>query len=143
IIQLIILPIGIGVLYRIIFKDRFKFIDNNLSRISMWGIAIVLMVISAFGRDSLIEVGLLMILAGFLHNTLGYLLGYHVARLFKLPEPDRRTIAIEVGMQNAGLASGIAISMNKVATLGVAAVVFGPLMNITGSTLANYWKDKK
>ncbi|MFM1913894.1 MAG: hypothetical protein RIR51_1746, partial [Bacteroidota bacterium] len=39
IIQLIILPIGIGVLYRIIFKDRFKFIDNNLSRISMWGIA--------------------------------------------------------------------------------------------------------
>lgn len=143
IIQLIILPIGIGVLYRIIFKDRFKFIDNNLSKLSMWGIAIVLMIISAFGRDSLIEVGLLMIVAGFLHNSLGYLLGYQIARILKLSEPDRRTIAIEVGMQNAGLASGIAIAMNKVATLGVAAVVFGPLMNITGSTLANYWKDKE
>jgi BASS family bile acid:Na+ symporter len=42
-------------------------------------------------------------------------------------------------MQNAGLASGIAKGMGKIATVGLAAAVFGPLMNITGSILASYW----
>lgn len=143
IIQLIILPIGIGVLYKILTKGKIKIIENNLSVISMWGIAIVLMVISAFGSESLMKVGGLMILAAFIHNVMGYFFGYFAAKFMGLPEADRRTIAIEVGMQNAGLASGISLAMNKVGTLGVAAVVFGPMMNITGSTLANYWKDKK
>ena len=43
-----------------------------------------------------------------MHNLGGYFLGYWSARLLKLPEKDCSTIAIEVGMQNAGLASGIA-----------------------------------
>jgi BASS family bile acid:Na+ symporter len=51
-------------------------------------------------------------------------------------------VAIEVGMQNAGLASGIAKEMGKIATVGLAAAVFGPVMNISGSTLASYWHKK-
>jgi BASS family bile acid:Na+ symporter len=42
-------------------------------------------------------------------------------------------------MQNGGLASGIAKEMGKIATIGLAPAVFGPLMNITGSILASYW----
>jgi BASS family bile acid:Na+ symporter len=57
-------------------------------------------------------------------------------------EKDCRTIAIEVGMQNGGLASGIAKGMGKIATVGLAPAVFGPLMNITGSILASYWHRK-
>jgi BASS family bile acid:Na+ symporter len=45
-------------------------------------------------------------------------------------------------MQNAGLASGIAKEMGKIATIGLAPAVFGPLMNITGSTLASWWHNK-
>jgi bile acid:Na+ symporter, BASS family len=59
-----------------------------------------------------------------------------------LPEQDCRTIAIEVGLQNAGLASGLAMAMGKVGTLGLPAAIFGPIMNINGSALANYWKGK-
>ena len=51
-----------------------------------------------------------------------------------------RTIALEVGMQNGGLASGIALQMGKVATIGLAPAVFGPMMNITGSSLATWWR---
>ncbi len=76
------------------------------------------------------------------HNIFGYLLGYWYARLLKLPEQDARTIALEVGMQNGGLASGIANSLGKIATMGLAPAVFGPLMNITGSVLASYWQKK-
>jgi BASS family bile acid:Na+ symporter len=59
-----------------------------------------------------------------------------------MSERDCRTIAIEVGMQNGGLASGIAKEMGKMATVGLAPAVFGPLMNITGSILASYWHRK-
>jgi len=57
-----------------------------------------------------------------------------------MDETDCRTISIEVGMQNGGLASGIAMEMGKVATVGLAPAVFGPWMNITGSGLANWWR---
>ncbi|MGB5170434.1 MAG: bile acid:sodium symporter family protein, partial [Eudoraea sp.] len=50
--------------------------------------------------------------------------------------------AFEVGMQNAGLASGIALEMGRVATMGLAPAVFGPMMNITGSSLATWWRGK-
>jgi BASS family bile acid:Na+ symporter len=59
-----------------------------------------------------------------------------------MAERDCRTVAIEVGMQNGGLASGIAREMGKIATVGLAAAVFGPLMNITGSLLASWWKNR-
>ena len=59
-----------------------------------------------------------------------------------MPEGDCRTVAIEVGMQNGGLASGIALAMGKMATVGLAPAVFSPLMNITGSLLASWWHNK-
>ncbi|HYG19016.1 MAG TPA: bile acid:sodium symporter family protein, partial [Ohtaekwangia sp.] len=52
-------------------------------------------------------------------------------------------IAIEVGLQNAGLASSLALTMGKLSTVGLAAAVFGPTMNITGSTLALWWRGKR
>jgi BASS family bile acid:Na+ symporter len=67
------------------------------------------------------------------------MLGYGFSRLLGLPERDSRTVALEVGMQNGGLASGIAKEMGKIATVGLAAAVFGPTMNITGSILASFW----
>ena len=78
-----------------------------------------------------------------MHNAAGYLLGYWGCKLLQLPEKDCRTIAFEVGMQNGGLASGIAVQMGQVATLGLAPAIFGPWMNISGSSLALWWKDRK
>ena len=93
-------------------------------------------------RDSLLSIGILLILAAIIHNLLGYLLGYWGCRLLKMKEQDCRTIALEVGMQNGGLASGIALEMGKVSTIGLAPAVFGPWMNISGSSLATWWRDK-
>ena len=49
---------------------------------------------------------------------------------------------LEVGMQNAGLASGIALQMGKVATVGLASAIAAPWMTISGSLLANWWRNK-
>jgi BASS family bile acid:Na+ symporter len=111
--------------------------------VSMFGIAMIIVVITAAGRDSLLTIGPLLVLLVLIHNLAGYLLGYWSGRLFKMEERDCRTIAIEVGMQNGGLASGIAKEMGKIATVGLAAAVFGPLMNISGSILASYWHRKE
>ena len=69
-------------------------------------------------------------------------MGYWSCKLLKLDEKSCRTIALEVGIQNGGLASGIAIKMGKAATVGLGSAVFRPMMNITGSMLASWWKDK-
>jgi bile acid:Na+ symporter, BASS family len=136
------IPITLSLIFRKLFKARKEILDRVLSLISMLGIGIIITIITAAGRDSLLQIGLLLIIACFMHNTLGYFLGYWFSRILKLDEQSCRTIAIEVGMQNGGLASGIALQMGKVATVGLAAAVFGPLMNITGSSLASWWRRK-
>jgi BASS family bile acid:Na+ symporter len=107
--------------------------------VSMFGIGLIIAIITAAGRDSLLDIGIVLIGLVSIHNLAGYTIGYWFGRLFGMDERDSRTIAIEVGMQNGGLASGIAKEMGKIGTVGLAPAVFGPLMNITGSILASYW----
>jgi BASS family bile acid:Na+ symporter len=138
-----LLPLAGGYFFRLWAGGSKEFLDKALAFISMAGIAIIITIITANGRDSLLQMGLLLILACLLHNISGYTLGYFGSRLLGLDERSCRTIALEVGMQNGGLASGIALQMGKVATVGLAPAVFGPLMNITGSSLATWWRGKK
>ena len=142
IIKMVILPIGAGLLFNKLLSGKAKWLDDAMPIVSMFGIAMILTIITAAGRESLLLIGPALILVVLIHNTFGYFLGYWSGRLFKMPERDCRTIAIEVGMQNAGLASGIAKEMGKIATIGLAPAVFGPLMNITGSTLASWWHNR-
>jgi bile acid:Na+ symporter, BASS family len=123
-------------------KGDNKNLEKLLSLISMIGIAVIVTIITASGRESLLEVGALLLVTSLLHNIAGYSLGYGLSWLAGMPEKDRRTIAFEVGMQNGGLASGLALQMGKVATVGLAPAIFGPLMNVTGSVLANFWRGK-
>jgi len=140
--KMIIIPIGAGLIFNKLLSGKSKWLDNTMPYVSMFSIAFIITIITAAGRESLLRIGPLLILVAFIHNSFGYLLGYWGGRLFKMPERDCRTVAIEVGMQNAGLASGIAKELGKIATIGLAAAVFGPLMNITGSALASWWHGR-
>jgi BASS family bile acid:Na+ symporter len=142
IVKMIILPIGAGLLFNKLRGDSGKWLDKAMPLVSMLAIGVIVTIITATGRDSLLEIGGILMLLVLIHNLFGYLLGYWFARLFKMSESDARTISIEVGMQNGGLASGIAYSLGKIATMGLAPAVFGPLMNISGSILASYWHKR-
>ncbi len=131
-----------GLIYHFISKGYPK-IETWMPTVSMAGIVYFTLVSTAEGRDHLLEVGLLLLLAAFLHNTLGYLFGYWGARLLGMNRKDARTIAIEVGTQNGSMGIGIATEMKKLATLGLASIIFAPLMNVTGSILANYWRKRE
>jgi BASS family bile acid:Na+ symporter len=142
IIKIVIIPIAAGLLFNRIAHGKFAWLDKAMPLISMIAIGVIITIITAAGRDSLLNIGLLLILACFIHNISGYGVGYGIAKLLRFDEMSCRTIALEVGMQNSGLASGIALQMGKVATVGLAAAVFGPLMNITGSSLATWWRRR-
>lgn len=142
IIKIVIIPIGAGILFNKYLLKRASWLEKLMPLVSMFGIAFIIVIITAAGRDSLLNIGGMLVLLVLVHNLLGYTFGYWSGRLFKMSERDCRTMAIEVGMQNAGLASGLAKAMGKIATVGLAPAVFGPMMNTTGSLLANYWHRK-
>lgn len=129
----------IGSAYHLLYS-RNKNIDKYVPYLSMFGIVYFTTVTTAAGRDNLLHVGLLLFLASVIHNGAGYFFGYWLSRLFKLDKNSARTIAFEVGLQNGGMASGLAGTMGKLATVGLAPAVFSPWMNISGSILANYWR---
>jgi bile acid:Na+ symporter, BASS family len=140
--KIVIIPVAAGLLFHYMVHGKFSWLDKAMPIVSMAGIALIIVVITAAGRDSLLQVGLLLILATFIHNVAGFILGYWASRLLGFREGDCRTISLEVGMQNAGLASGLALTMGQLATVGLAPAIFGPMMNINGSILASFWHRK-
>lgn len=133
--------IVIGVLYHLFAKKAPK-VDDFMPYFSMAGIVYFTTVTTAAGRDNLLQVGFLLFIAAVLHNGAGYLCGYTFSRILGLSKPDARTLAFEVGLQNGGMATGLAGTMGKLGTVGLAAAIFSPWMNISGSILANYWRRK-
>jgi bile acid:Na+ symporter, BASS family len=130
-----------GVLYNQLWR-RFGVLESLMPLLSMAGIVYFTTITTAAGRDNLLMVGGLLFIVAALHNGAGYVFGYGLARLAGLDRNSCRTVAIEVGLQNGGMASGIAGGMGKLATVGLAAAVFSPWMNITGSILANHWRRR-
>jgi BASS family bile acid:Na+ symporter len=141
--KIVIFPIAAGLLVHRLLGGRMKQLSKIFPLISMAGIVLIIGIITAAGRDALLQIGGWLILAVIAHNLLGYFLGYSLSLLARLDRDSCRTVAFEVGMQNSGLASGIALEMGRVATMGLAPAVFGPWMNISGSGLAAFWKGKK
>ena len=131
----------VGVVYNFLHR-RFPKLGKVMPLISMFGIIYFTTVTTAAGRDNLMKVGLLLFFASVIHNAAGYFFGYWLSRLFGMDKNSSRTIAFEVGLQNGGMASGLAGSMGKLGTVGLPAAVFSPWMNISGSILANYWRKR-
>jgi bile acid transporter len=140
--QMVLVPILLGLAFHHLAPVRRRWIEPALPAFSMAGIVAMTVLTVAVGRDNLLTIGPLLFVACLVHNLGGYLLGYCAARMLGQSRLTARTVAIEVGMQNCGLASGLAAALGKVATLGLAPIIFGPLMNTSASVLANWWRNR-
>lgn len=133
-----------GFVVRLFTKGGAEQVKKGMALFSMASICLILTVITAANRDSLLKIGIMMIVIMFMHNVGGYIIGYWSSRVLGFDERSCRTIAIEVGQQNGGLANGIAASLPLdapvKALMGIAPAVFGALQNITGSALATWWR---
>jgi len=142
ILYMIVLPIAAGLVVNRLLHGRGQWIKKSLPLVSMGGIALIIAIITSLSRDQLLAVAPALILVVAIHNGVGYMLGYGGARLLGLSEADARTVSIEVGLQNAGMASGLAISVLKSSDAGLAPAIFGPWMNASGSVLASFWRRR-
>jgi len=131
----------VGTVYHWLTR-RVSWLERKTPLISMVGIVYFTTVTTAAGRENLLKVGALLFLASVLHNAAGYGFGYWLSRLCGLDKNSARSVAFEVGLQNGGMASGIAGSLGKLGTMGLAAAIFSPWMNVSGSVLANYWRAR-
>jgi len=128
-----------GVLYHLLTL-RLTWLDSRMPLASMIGIIYFTAVTTAAGRDALLQIGGLLFLAAVIHNSAGYCFGYWLSRAMGLDRNSARTVAFEVGLQNGGMASGLAGAMGKLGSVGLASAIFSPWMNVSGSVLANYWR---
>lgn len=109
-----IIPVGIGCFLNYLYgsKAYFPVIQGHMPGLSVICLACIVGGVISTVHDPLVERGLQLFLWTFAvvlcHNTLGYILGYTAGRYFKFSTPKRRTLSIEVGMQNAGLGTVLA-----------------------------------
>lgn len=110
ILQVTIIPIAIGFLlnYFLGKKAWFRDVKDIMPGVSVIGLAMIVGGVISLQGSSFFTSGITIFIAVFLHNGLGYVLGYSVGKGMKMNESKCRTISIEVGMQNAGLATNLA-----------------------------------
>jgi BASS family bile acid:Na+ symporter len=121
---------------------KWPWLDRMMPKLAMFGIVYVTGMTTAEGREHLVDVGAVLVIAAALHNVLGFTLGYWMSRALGMDPQSARTVSFEVGMQNGGMATGLAAGMGKLGTLGLPAAIFIAWMNISGSLLANYWRRR-
>ena len=139
--EIILVPVTLGVLINYYFGGKIQVIKRIFPGISVMAVILIIGIIIANTHTQSLMQAAPVIVAVCLHNLSGLAGGYYLAWLFGYDERVRRTLAIEVGMQN----SGLAIALVELAKFPVIAALPGAIFsiwhNITGSILAGYWGD--
>ncbi len=140
IIQIIIIPVMIGIAINRYLPRLAEWSKVFLPAVAMGAICLIIAITIGLARDQLLVAGLMLFFAAACHNATGYLLGYWGARLFGLDRRDSRTVAFEVGIQNGGMATGLALGVMKSPIVAMGSAVFGPWSAITSSIMASIFR---
>ncbi|MDZ7618109.1 MAG: bile acid:sodium symporter family protein [Patescibacteria group bacterium] len=140
ILKMILVPVLLGLLTNHFAHKLVARLVRVLPFVAMLGICLIIAITIALARDELLAVGLALFGAAACHNAAGYALGYGCARAAGLDRRDSRTVAIEVGIQNGGMATGLALNVLKSPAAALGSAVFGPWSAVTSSVLASYWR---
>ncbi|MDO4919739.1 bile acid:sodium symporter family protein [Kocuria sp.] len=131
----VLLPVLLGLVARLALPRVVERLLPVLPWLSVLTIAVIVAIVVSGSADRILQAGLLVLVAVAVHNALGMALGWLVGRVTGQPAPVRRTTAIEVGMQNSGLAAGLAAQyMSPLAALPGA--VFSVWHNLSGAVFA-------
>lgn len=136
--QMVLLPLLLGLTAHHFFERTVERILPVMPVVSVVTIVLLVGGVVALGAESLLDVGLLMAAIVVLHNAFGLVLGYGMARLFRLDSKKARTVSIEVGMQNSGMAASLAVLYFSPAA-AIPGAIFSVWHNISGSIVANYF----
>lgn len=137
IVYVVIAPIVIGLFFQRFFPRMTKFITPYLPALSSIVIAMVVGIVVSHNAGRLMIGGLLVVIVVMAHNLLGLSIGYLVGRLLQLSKPKCVALSIEVGMQNSGLASSLAVLHFAAYPLAsIPGALFSVWHNISGALVA-------
>lgn len=139
--KIILAPVALGLLMNRFLGARLERAKQVFPLVSMAAIVLIIAIIVALNHGSLVEVGLMVLLAVVLHNAVGLLSGYWGARALGRGARAARTLAIEVGMQNSGLAVALAVKYFS-ATAALPGALFSIWHNLSGAALASWWSRR-
>ena len=143
ILWVVILPIVMGLLIKWLWPKFTEKTIDYLPAFSSIAIAFIVAIIIAANADKLLAGGLVIVLVVMLHNICGLGLGYVIGRLLGLSEPKKRSISIEVGMQNSGLASSLAtIHFAAYPLATIPGAIFSVWHNLSGAAVAYLYRRK-
>ncbi|MEH6502918.1 MAG: bile acid:sodium symporter family protein [Cycloclasticus sp.] len=142
ILKIIILPVAAGLIINQLFGKYLQSVKQIFPLISVFSIVLIIAIIVALNEPRLGSVGLILITAVALHNAAGLLIGYWIPRVLGLDKRTCKTLAIEVGMQNSGLAVALAVKYFAPAA-ALPGALFSLWHNLTGSLLAAVWSRSK
>ena len=135
IVTIVLLPVLGGLVVRLLLHRLVDRVLPALPWVSVVFIALVVAAVVGNSAATVLSAGALVLAAVVLHNGLGYALGYGVARALRVPVRSARTVSIEVGMQNSGLAAGLAAQYISPAA-ALPGAVFSLWHNLSGAVLA-------
>ncbi|WP_018996268.1 bile acid:sodium symporter family protein [Hirschia maritima] len=140
-IQIVAAPVLIGILVRSCVPKLTDALNDYLPLLSIIAILAVIAIVVGLNAERGAAINLLVLPVVILHNLIGLTAGYGASAILGFDEKVRRTIAFEVGLQNSGLATALAVKYFS-AGAAVPSVVFSIWHNISGSFLASWWSRK-
>ncbi len=137
IVYVVIAPIAIGLLCQRFLPRMTKSVTPYLPAFSSLAIAITVGIVVSHNADRLMLGGMIVVLVVMIHNLSGLVLGFAIGRLLRLSRPKSVALSIEVGMQNSGLASSLAVLHFAAFPLAtIPGAVFSVWHNISGALAA-------
>ena len=138
IIKMVIIPLLIGFSLKHYFKNTVEQFSHIFPAFSTLFIAIICGLIVALNRDYIMQVSAVIFAAVVIHNFAGLIGGYGAGTLYRFSNKKRRTLSLEVGMQNAGLGAVLALKLFS-PRVALVPALFATWCVITASILAEVW----
>ena len=137
ILWVVVLPIALGLVAKRLFPQATERAVRFMPTVSSVVIAVIIAIVVSANAKRLLAGGFAVVFVVMLHNLCGLVLGYLLAAALRLPEPKRRALCIEVGMQNSGLAASLAsVHFAAYPMAAVPGAIFSMWHNVSGAFVA-------
>lgn len=137
ILKMVVAPIVLGIILNTLFRSTVEKVVKVLPLVSVVSIVLIVGGVVAVSSQRILETGALIMVVVMLHNLLGYSCGFAIGKLLKMDIAKAKAVSIEVGMQNSGLATSLAM-LHFGAAAAIPGAIFSVWHNISGSLAANY-----
>jgi len=142
IMKIVVVPVTAGVLAERLLRGHKAAAERWTALAVIAATCLVNAIITANSRDALLSIGPMLVCAEVIQNVAGYGLGYAGARLFGLDRRECITMAMQVGIRNAGLSAGVATDVMRSSNAALASVVYGTVQNASGAILSSLFRRR-